>query len=240
VNDRATPREPLAANAAPSVDSASQDGVSIQTHIRLALEFSILFIAGPMAIALWFPKRFLIPAIVVFGLFALVLLLTDRTFDRRQLWNARRARPELGRMLFLAAGAAVVVTALVWLIRPELLGSLVRNKPWLWLAIMFGYPLASVYPQEVVYRALIFHRYGPLFRNDLMTASASAAAFGYAHIVLWNWLAVGATLIGGMLFAWTYLRSRSVAATAFEHAIYGCFMFTVGLGRFFYGGSIGA
>jgi len=204
----------------------------------LAIEFVVLFIAVPLAVAWRFPKQLLIPAIVVFGLFALTMLMIDPTFDRRQLWNGSRLRAELPRMLGLAAVGMLIVTVLVWLIVPETLGSLVRDRPWLWVAIMLGYPLASVYPQEVAFRAFIFHRYRTLFRGEAVIIAASAAAFGYAHIVLWNWLAIGSTLVGGVLFAWTYSRTRSVAATAFEHALYGCFMFTVGLGRYFYGGAM--
>lgn len=207
-------------------------------RIRLALEFIVLFILAPLGVASWFPMRLLIPAIVVFGLLALTLLLTDRSFDRRQLWNVSKLRCEFPRMLILWVAAMLVVTGLVLFIVPSALGSLIRERPLLWIAIMLGYPLASVYPQEVIFRALIFHRYRPLFRHDLVVIAASAIAFGYAHIVLWNWLAIGATLIGGVLFAWTYARTRSTAATALEHALYGCFMFTVGLGRYFYGGAI--
>ena len=48
-----------------------------------------------------------------------------------------------------------------------------------------------------------------------------------------NELAVVLTLVGGWLFARTYLRTRSLLATAVEHAAYGCLLFTVGLGRWF-------
>ncbi len=35
------------------------------------------------------------------------------------------------------------------------------------------------------------------------------------------------------MFAARYQQSRSLAASSFEHALYGCFLFTVGLGQFF-------
>lgn len=203
----------------------------------LAAEFAVLFLLGPLAIAWWLPKRLLIPSIAVFGLFALTMLLIDPRFDRRQLWNARHMMPELPRMLALAVFAMLVVTGVVWAADPSILGSLVRERPVLWAAIMIGYPLASVYPQEVIYRAFIFHRYQRLFPSTGVMIAVSAIAFGYAHIVLWNWLAVGSTLIGGLLFAFTYARTRSTAAAWIEHTVYGCFMFTVGLGQFFYGGA---
>src|ERR1043165_5125777 len=175
------------------------------------------------------PKTGLIPSIVCFGLLCLTLLLRDPAFDRRSLWNSAGLRRELPRMLTIAAVGIVIVTALVLVLVPSSFLSLPRERPWLWVAIMLGYPLASVYPQEIIFRAFIFHRYRRLFGESGGLIAASAIAFGYAHIVLNNWLAIGATLVGGILFGWTYTRAKSLAATGLEHALYGCFMFTVGL-----------
>ncbi len=63
---------------------------------------------------------------------------------------------------------------------------------------------------------------------------ANALAFGYMHAVFRNPLAVVLALAGGALFAHTYDRTRSLCAVCFEHALYGCFIYTIGLGRYFY------
>jgi hypothetical protein len=42
------------------------------------------------------------------------------------------------------------------------------------------------------------------------------------------------TLLGGTLFAFTYHRTRSLLACSVEHALYGCFVFTIGLEQLFY------
>jgi membrane protease YdiL (CAAX protease family) len=205
-----------------------------------AIEFVALFVACPAAVAEFVPKQGLIPSILIFFFVCLALLLLDESFDRKSLWNWRAARRELPRIFLIAAFGIAFVTGLVLVLRPEVFLSLPRQHPVLWVIIMLAYPLASVYPQEVIFRAFFFHRYRTLFgQHSLIMILISAAAFGYAHIVLKNWLAVSATLAGGLLFGWTYARSRSVAATAIEHAIYGCFMFTVGLGQFFYNGAWG-
>lgn len=99
------------------------------------------------------------------------------------------------------------------------------------------YPLLSVWPQEMLYRAFLFTRYGPVFRSRTGTVLASAMAFGFAHILFLNWIAIGMTLIGGFLFATDYARHRSLRLTCLEHSLYGCLIFTVGLGRFFYTGA---
>jgi hypothetical protein len=44
---------------------------------------------------------------------------------------------------------------------------------------------------------------------------------------------VGLSTVGGLLFVSTYLRTRSLLAVVWEHALYGIALFTVGLGRYF-------
>jgi len=102
---------------------------------------------------------------------------------------------------------------------------------------MLLYPLLSVYPQELIYRAFCFHRYQPLFGSGWVMVLVSALAFGFVHIIFGNWLAVGLCVIGGFLFALTYESSGSLLLACLDHAIFGNFIFTVGLGRFFYHGS---
>jgi hypothetical protein len=65
---------------------------------------------------------------------------------------------------------------------------------------------------------------------------ASAAAFGFLHIIFRNSLAVWLTFFGGILFAWRYEVTGSLFVSSFEHALYGCWLFTVGLGQYFYHG----
>jgi len=39
------------------------------------------------------------------------------------------------------------------------------------------------------------------------------------------------TFIGGVLFAYTYQKTKSTALVAIEHAVYGNWLFTVGMGE---------
>ena len=84
----------------------------------------------------------------------------------------------------------------------------------LWLVVIVGYPVFSVYPQELVFRAFLLHRYAPLFRTPRRLAAASAAAFGFAQILFGNVLAVALTLVGGRLFARRYQRTRGASLGA--------------------------
>ena len=44
--------------------------------------------------------------------------------------------------------------------------------------------------------------------------------------------------LGGILFAYTYCKSGSLILAAVEHAIWGCALFTFGLGSYFYGSTV--
>jgi membrane protease YdiL (CAAX protease family) len=122
-------------------------------------------------------------------------------------------------------------------VSPERLFILVRERPQLWAAIMLFYPLLSVYPQEMLFRAFFFRRYGPLFGSERAAVVANALVFGWAHVFFPSpVIAVALTIVGGWLFAATYRRTGSLRLAWLEHALYGNLIFTVGLGEFFFSG----
>ncbi|MBX3359473.1 MAG: CPBP family intramembrane metalloprotease [Phycisphaeraceae bacterium] len=204
----------------------------------LASELLVLFGIGPAALWLMPVRGLVIPILLLVAAGVLVVLLTDRTFDRRLLWGRTGLRREAPRICIQFAIAAAAIAGAIQLTRPDLSFAFIRGNPRVWAVVMVLYPLLSAYPQELVYRTFLFHRYQPLLRGRAALFAASAAAFGWAHVILDNWLAVGMSTLGGVLFAWTYSRSRSTAAAWFEHSLYGCMVFTVGLGAFFYGGRL--
>jgi len=173
-------------------------------------------------------------------------VLSRTTFDRRQLWNTAPLRRQLPQILALFLTGAAIVTILVSQYAPSLFLILLCNHPRLWATIMLGYPLFSVYPQGLIYRAFFFHRYRPLLQNGFAGAAldphtrssimiaVSAATFALMHILFQNWIAHALTFPGGILFALRYCNTRSLAVSSLEHALYGCFLFTIGLGQYFY------
>ncbi|WP_433060466.1 CPBP family intramembrane glutamic endopeptidase [Dactylosporangium sp. CS-033363] len=158
-------------------------------------------------------------------------------FDRRDLWRPEALRPELPRILRLWALAAVLAVAAVWVFDREHLFDLPRHNPGLWALIVVAYPVVSVYPQELLFRAFLLHRYRRILRTDKIAAAVSAVSFGLAHLLFGNPVAVVLTLAGGWLFARRYQRTRSLLTVCVEHAAYGLLIFTVGLGRYFYHGT---
>jgi membrane protease YdiL (CAAX protease family) len=203
-------------------------GPARRGRILIALEFLVVFGGVPLAIALLRRPGLLVLALWGGGLIA--WRATRRRVPRRQ---PSRIRFVLLRFAVLAP----LLTLIVWLAAPGQFLDLPRHKPILWAAIMLLYPALSVWPQEIIYRRFIFQRYGGLLGTDFKRIAASAAAFGFAHVIFLNVWAVLLTLAGGVLFAQSYTRSGSLTAPSIEHALYGCLVFTIGLGRFFYTGS---
>jgi membrane protease YdiL (CAAX protease family) len=200
------------------------------------MELGALFGLLPAALAT-FARSLSLPVLFVAAWLCLAVLWHDPTFQRDQLWRREQLWSWLRGPLALALAGGTLLAVGVYLVEPRHLFDLPRNSPWRWLLVMLLYPTLSVVPQELVFRTFFFHRYGRLFGSPWVTTVASAIAFAWAHIVLMNELAVVLTLIGGWLFARTYLRTRSLLATAVEHAAYGCLLFTVGLGRWFVTGA---
>jgi membrane protease YdiL (CAAX protease family) len=199
------------------------------------LECAAMFGAGPLLFSIYARGAgWLFPALWLWAAVCLALLLTDGSFEKRRLWNARGLRRELWPMLARFAVLGLGITALVLLLTPREAFGLPRRDPSLWAMIMVFYPLASVYPQGLIFRAFFFHRYARLLRGRWALIGASAVAFAWVHIVFQNVVSIPMTLIGGVLFSLTYERSRSTLAASIEHALYGCLVFTVGLGHYFY------
>jgi membrane protease YdiL (CAAX protease family) len=146
-------------------------------------------------------------------------------------------RKGLKPILVRAAVLCTVIGLGVWVFMPERLFSFVRRAPLFWAVVMVLYPLLSVYPQEVFFRAFFFHRYRRLFGQGVATVIASAVLFGFVHIVFGHWISILLSGAGGFLFARTYFHSGSLALACIEHALYGNFIFTIGLGEFFYHGA---
>jgi len=208
------------------------------TRAWLVVEFLLIFVGLPLGYR-FSPVR--VPALPLLWLvagYALWQLLRDPRFDRGKLWNAGAVHGQAGGILTVFLVFAVLLwRAVVWL-APALGWSLISPHPVFWAIVMVAYPVASVYPQGVLYRAFFFERYTALFPGKWAMIVASAGAFAFLHIIFRNWLAVDLTIAGGLLFAWRYDKTKSLAASGFEHALYGCWLFTVGLGQFFYHGTI--
>lgn len=199
-----------------------------------ALEFCGLFIGMPLIFffeLIAIPK---IPVLLVITLFALLILWFDKDCNFSQLFNQPGDAVTSRSLLWKSLVVAGTIFVLVMLLNPEELFAFPRREPVVWMVVMLLYPLLSALPQELIYREFFFQRYRGLFPSQQILGYASAIAFSGLHIVYYNWWAVGLSLVGGLIFVHTYRRSRSLYWVALEHAIYGCLVFTIGMGSYFY------
>jgi uncharacterized protein len=200
-----------------------------------ALEFLLLFFIGPTLFAYRRHRIPAIPALWALTMYCLFILLQDSAFNRASLWNAAPFRQYAPAILSLfALSAAIGVALMLRFGSPGLFLSFPRTNPRLWGLVMILYPVLSVYPQGIIYRAFIFERYRDLFGPPWAIVLASTFAFTYVHIVFHNRLALILTFLGGLLFGMRFVQTGSLFVTSFEHALYGCFMFTVGVGSSFH------
>jgi membrane protease YdiL (CAAX protease family) len=206
-------------------------------RLILVLEFVVLYVALPLAYRFSPVRLPALPLLWAVSGYALCQLLRDPRFDRARLWNVGRLPASLPAILVTFA----VVALLLWLgvrwFAPGLEWNFIRRHPAFWAVVMVAYPVLSVYPQGLLYRAYFFERFAALFPGRWTMILLSAAAFAFLHIVFRNPLAPVLTLFGGILFAYRYAETGSLAVSSFEHALYGCWLFTIGLGAYFYHGT---
>ncbi|MGQ4616144.1 CPBP family glutamic-type intramembrane protease [Nocardia sp. R7R-8] len=214
--------------------------IRLRRRVYLGAEYATLFFGGATAYNALLRGRSPIPALLALAAGAAVYLRRSSDFDRAALWRSETLRAQARSMATGAAASAVALTAAVAMVRREDLFDLPRRHPEIWLAVLVLYPVLSVYPQELIFRSFLFHRYAPVFGEGAGLVIASAAAFGFVHIVFGSWFSVVASGVGGWIFASRYLRTRSLFTASVEHSVYGILVFTVGLGRHFYHGAVPA
>lgn len=193
------------------------------------LEFFLLFVLIPISMALSFLIWIkLAIGLLGFGYVIFVLLKIDKnkfSISKNINWNVFWKQT-----LIKLIGIIIITTLFVWFTNKEELFNVLLNKPKLWIFILFIYSLFSVYPQEIIYRTFFFQRYSMIFKNQKLMIFINAIVFSLAHIFFRNTLVMILTFLGGLLFAITFIKTRSTLLVTIEHAIYGSWLFTVGMG----------
>lgn len=174
-----------------------------------------------------------IVALLIVAVFCGYQLWNDPDFGIQQLIRSTRhsvSKDLLLRLPLVAGGLAVLIA----LFHADQFFAFPAEHPVWWLTLLVLYPVLSALPQEFIYRTYFFHRYDSLFTVKYGTIIVSALAFAFLHVVYDNWWAVGLSFIGGLLFAITYTRTKSLFWVTVEHVLYGWLIFTLGFGNYFY------
>jgi uncharacterized protein len=210
--------------------------VPIATDVRRGLECFLLFYVTPVTLAVlrWKTGLRLSLFVALFLVITLTLLWRDTSFDRRNFlrWEAVRRGWKAVALRFLVL--APVLGLLFALLKPAPAFAFPRERPFEWILFSFFFPVVPAFPEETLFRVYFLHRYRFLFPDPRVRMVASAASFSLAHLHLANGWALALSFVGGLLFAQTFERYRSAALTSFEHALWGVFIFTIGLGPYFH------
>ncbi len=206
------------------------------TRSRLWAEFVALYAVCPLLIAVFLPPRLMFPAL--FGFTALGLILLSRTDGFR--WQALVKGPRIawGRVVGFTLVTALASAVVIFLTQPDAAFGLMRHNPALLLMIFALYPILSALPQELIFRALFFGRYGALLPPGPAALALNAAIFSFAHLMYWSWVVTLMTFAGGLVFAAAYAKGRSFPLALILHSLAGCVIFAFGLGVYFYSGNV--
>ena len=200
-----------------------------KTNYKLT-ELFILFILVPVSFAIQFP----IWIKMCIGFFGFVYVLFTLTRIEKQKFKITKNlnwKSFFKRTFIQLLGIAIFTIVYMWFVDTENLFVVVLNKPLKWLFFLMVYSFLSVYPQELIYRTFFFQRYEKLINNDTLFIFINAILFSLAHIFFKSTLVLFMTFCGGILFALTYKKTKSTLLVSIEHAIYGCWLFTVGMGE---------
>jgi membrane protease YdiL (CAAX protease family) len=201
----------------------------LQRKTYKLLEAVLIFIVIPFSF-LYDYSVWVKIGIAIFGFIYIVWMLLR--VEKQKFALSKSIRWNAFWQLLLKRSALIIVFTLgyMFLVAPEGLFSVILNKPILWIIIVIIYSLTSVYPQELIYRTFFDIRYRKYFKNRWLFIFINALVFSFAHIIFWNTLVLVLTFIGGLFFAITYEKTKSTVLVSIEHAIYGSWLFTIGMG----------
>lgn len=204
------------------------------------VECLLLFFIIPLSLyAIRYQLAYLVvPLVFCLALICLFFLRRSQQFSMLQLWADEHFLVNLKKVFITFIPLAAILTVTAALFIPERFLAFPKSQPDMWLWVLLLYPLLAAYPQEIIFRAFFFHRYGLLFPGRRSLIIVNGLSFGLAHILYGNWLSPVLSTCGGLLFAFRYSQSRSTLIAAIEHGLWGNFLFTVGYGWFFYSGAI--
>lgn len=204
----------------------------LKNKLLLITEFILVFYFLPVSLYL---KLFAIPNLAILLLLtipALYFLISDNRFNNGQLITINCPYKFLFSLTIRFILSIALIISFLFIFLPDIIVNSSDNK-WQILYTSIFYLFFSVIPQEILYRAFLFHRYGAIFKGKHISVAINTFTFSFAHIVYGNWVAVFLTLIGGYFFCKTYQKARSLVITIIEHFLYGLMVFLLGLEKYF-------
>jgi len=139
----------------------------VKTYRRelLILEFCAIFIGIPVSFA-YFSSVSPVFVLVSLGIMVIIYLNKNDNFDKRSYYSLVHFSREKLRILSYFSVAALLMFAFTKNFYPHLQFFCIKENFKFWCMLMVVYPLFSVYPQELIFRAFIFTRYRELVGSE--------------------------------------------------------------------------
>ena len=194
------------------------------------VELVLLFVLLPLSFLLDYDFKIKAGLVILGFIYILTILFkfTDASFKVKTSLNWSKFF-KITVIKFIVI--ALITTCYVLYIDSSLLFYVPLNNPKLFVVILGVYTFLSVWPQEVIYRSFFYKRYQDLCSSKIVFMVLNAVIFSLAHVFLKNILVLILTFIGGLLFIYTYTKTKSTTLVSIEHALYGNWLFTVGMGQ---------
>lgn len=197
--------------------------------IYLWIELFLLFIVTPL---LYFfdliPVNKIIPLAILF-LYCLTILFLKKPANPNRFKTHANWRFLIIRFIGISA---LIYLWIVFFSPNPLLADFRGNRQLLIMTLI--YPLSSAFPQELIFREFFFYRYEPLLRSNRLMVTVNVILFSFAHIYFANWTVMIFTLVGGFIFALTYMKTKSLLVVTIEHTLFGVLILSSGLANQFY------
>jgi len=196
------------------------------------LELVLLFVATPILLLVPIPLYIKLSYLFIGTIYILWVSIKKEKFEKTKT-TSKDLRKALKNIFFRFFCIVIFTTIFIYFQDRESLFAVMLNKTTLWLKFNLIYVLASVIPQELIYRSFFVKRYQNLFKNEYVFLLINASLFSFAHIWFQSWVVLLFTFIGGILFIKTYLQTKSLWLVLLEHSLYGIWLYTVGYGKLF-------
>jgi uncharacterized protein len=197
----------------------------------LLSEFIVIFLLVPIFIYFGLINIPKMDILLLLSGCSFVILACDPWFNKKKLAGITCHPDTLKRIGIRYVIGGFILLSIFYMLSPQTFILIPFKKPLIWFNTSCDYLFLSVIPQELLYRAFLFHRYSTLFRGKRSPVVVSTLSFSFVHIVYGNVFALLLTLIGGYFFSTTYQKSHSIIITILEHFMYGILIFSSGSGE---------
>ncbi len=204
------------------------------------IECVMLFFIAPIALY-WF-RHFLafrlVPVLLLLALGCMIYIASSKEFELPILWNTRNFLSHIKQILITLIGIGIAIGTLTYLFFGDRFLVFPINRPHAALTFVLLYPLLAALPQEIIFKCFFFHRYRSIFPGPLPLIFFNGLSFGLFHLWYGNFIAPILSIFAGMILAYRYLQTKSLLLVSIEHGLMGILLYVVGMGWFFYSGSI--